>query len=127
MSVIGPVGSLISPFSGVTIVASIAPERALYPETARPGQILTISLVAEHRSMGVRVPVDAAEAIAWARAIAGPDWECGLYDANPRTRSPHRGRPRRPIQLYAEFLTPAGATQRPPPDKLDQFRPLAHY
>lgn len=128
VATIGPVDSVVSPFSLVTIIATVAPESAVYPDGARPGQILTISLSAQHRSMDVRTPVDVDEGIAWARAITGPDWEHGLYRASTFTDTVRTDQqPRHLTQRFAAFLTPGGATQAPPPDKLHQFRPLPNH
>ena len=112
---LGPVKSLTDRHAQLTIVADVVEQAVMLEDDQLSGSLLTFSVASHHRQLHSRLTVNLEEAVAWIRAILGPDWSEHVYAGGAlSTTGSGRGPQRLTTQFFYLFITPAGVPHNPP-------------
>lgn len=111
----GPVKSVTDRHAQLTIVADVVEQGVMLEDDQLSGYQLTFSVAAHHRDLHTRLTVNLEEAVAWIRAILGPDWSEHVYSGGAlSTTGSGRGPQRLTTQFFYLFITPSGVPHDPP-------------
>lgn len=124
----GPVKSVTDRHAQFTIVADVVDQAVMLEDDQLRGSLLTFSVVSHHRQLHSRLTVNLEEAVAWIRAILGPDWSEHVYGGGAlSTTGSGQGPQRLTTQFFYLFITPAGKPHDPPANFHLATTPIRDY